>query len=207
MPCAAGHSGQPRVPEVPDRDRHPCVPLVRRNTEPSRRIARHHWPDRRPVRIGADRRFDASVCPFPATDDNRQRAIQSAGAGPAGGRPPPRGLRHARARRDRGSGAAHRYHEPGALFPAAPARTFDLLTLLAGPEHRPQELPSDGYAGPAADGHAWPTVGLGRVPAHGERPGQCGCHRGCHQDLVGCAPLPSLSHSGDAHCRRVHSAR
>ncbi len=122
-------------------------------------------------------------------------------------RPAARHLRHARARRHRGRRAAHRPDEPGALLPAASADAVDLLAVLAGRGHRPQELPARRLPRAAAHRPAAALRKLRRVPAHRRRAGQERRHRGCHQDLVGLAPLGPLSHARDARHRRVHAHR
>ena len=122
-------------------------------------------------------------------------------------RPAPRHLRHARARRHRGRRAAHRSHEPGALFPAPPADAVDVVALLAGRGHRPQELPPRRVPRAAAHRAAPALRELRRVPAHRRRAGAQRRHRGRHQDLVGPAPVRPLPDARDARHRRLHAHR
>ena len=138
------------------------------------------------------------------TERERYQAIAQR---PRRRRPAPRHLRHARARRHRGRRAAHRPDEPGALFPAAPARAVHLLAVRRRRGHRPQVLPARRLPGAAAHGPARPLRELGGIPPDRRPAGAQRHHRGRQQDLVGPAPLVTLPDAGDAHHRRVHAAR
>src|SRR6202040_2453545 len=101
------------------------------------------WDDRvgrgRPWH-GPDWRGDASVCAMGGAENNRARPLPELRERSAGRRTAARDLWHARAYRHPGRRAAHRFVEPGLLFPAAPVGIVDLVTVLAGREHRVEVL-------------------------------------------------------------------
>ena len=162
---------------------------------------------RRRARPGPHRRLHPPLRALEHPGADRARALPGHRPRPRRRRPPPRHLRHARARRHRGRRAAHRPHEPGALFPAAPADALDLLAVRRGRGHRPQVLPPRRLPGAAAHGPARPLRELGGIPPHRRPAGAQRRHRGRQQDLVGPAPLRPLPDARDAHHRRVHPAR
>jgi hypothetical protein len=123
-------TGEPRAAAGPDRSRHQAPPAHRR------RRPRPARPAPGLGEVSAEHGaaiIAASTHPFALWWEQvheRGRPLQDAGRGSGGGRPAHGHLRHARPRRHRGPGAAHRPDEPGHLLPPPPAGAVDLLAVL-----------------------------------------------------------------------------
>ena len=180
--------GEPRVPALADRGRHPRLPLDAGGPRRAGAAAQHRGRHRRRVRSRPDRLFHPSLRQMGESAAHRQRALQRARRGFAAGGAAARDLRHARPCRHRGRRSADRSARPGGLLPAASAGAFDLLALLAGQSDRAQILPAFGVRRAAAHRHAASIRELQRICPHHGASGQCRTDRRRDQDLVGFAP-------------------
>ena len=203
----ARQAGGAGVLPLADRDRHQRPQGLQGRAQGAGRAAPHHRRRCPKIRHRPHRRLDPSVRRPLDPRDDAEGALPGSGRRLCRHRAAPRHLRHARARRHRRRRAAHRSDEPGALFPAAPADAVDVLAVLAGRGHRPQELPARRLPRAAAHRPAAALRELRRVPAHGRRAGAQQGDRGRHQDLVGPAPLGQVSDAGDARHGCVHAHR
>ena len=138
------------------------------------------------------------------TDKERYRGLER---DLAGRRPPAADLRVPRAHRDRRQRPAQRPAATDAVLPAAPARPFDLVAVLAGRRHRARLVPHLGVRQPPAHGSAAGLPELGGAAAIGGRAGRPRHHRGLVEDLVGHPALPPLPDARDAHHGRLTARR
>ncbi len=150
----AGGPGQPRISALADRDRDARLREPRRGARRSPPSAPHRRRGRGPPRHGADRRGDPSLRPLGRAENHRAPPLRRSAGRSARGRPPARDLRAACPYRHPRRRIAHRFVEPGLVFPAASAGVVDLLAVLARRQYRAQILPPRGVRRIAAHRHA-----------------------------------------------------
>ena len=204
MRGAAGRPGQSGISALANRDRDPGLCKSRGGAGRSSAIT---WDDRLSrggLRHGPNCRGDASVGAMGGAEDHRARALPEPRERSARRRAAPRDLRDARPYRHPGRRAAHRFVEPGLVFPAAPVGAVDLVAVLAGREHRAQILSARRLRRDAAHRHSRAVRQLGRIPAACRHSGRRRADRGRHQIVVGFAAERPLSDARNAHHRLLH---
>src|SRR5262245_21418034 len=185
-------TGQARDAPVGHRDRHGHLQRHLRGPQGRRRDADRDHPPRAQERHARGVRGNAPVLQLGRPEDLSGSALRPGRPGDAAAGAGEPDLRSPRACRDQGPRARVPDHERVAVLPAAHAGALDELAVLAGPQHRPEELPHEGLRPVPAHGHARILRHSRRVRRLRQDPRRHQLDRQRQEDLVGRASASLL---------------